>query len=150
MPVHSFTEVDGTFAFAMDFVAGRNLIFLTFAAAYAYRRDVRNLVTGVAQTDYSGYPDCRPEFLQSFEQTANLGTKEGSTGSPFKLHAPLIELSKKEIIEVGNRLGVDYSKTHSCYDPSSDGKSCGECDSCVLRKKGFQEAGIKDPITYIR
>ncbi|MCW5198860.1 7-cyano-7-deazaguanine synthase, partial [Desulfobulbus sp. F3] len=95
----------------------------------------------------SGYPDCRPDFLHAFELAVNLGTKAGSTGSPFRFHAPLIELSKKEIIEVGTKLGVDYSLTHSCYDPVQD-LACGHCDACILRLKGFAEAGMQDPVKY--
>lgn len=107
-----------------------------------------NLFLGINAVDYSGYPDCRPDFLQSFEQMANLGTKAGSTGKPFKLHAPLIELTKKEIVEVGLKLGVDYSITHSCYDPQGE-LACGCCDACTFRLKGFANVGMKDPIRYV-
>ncbi len=99
--------------------------------------------------DYSGYPDCRPEFLQAFEKMANLGTKAGVTsGRTFSIHAPLLHLSKNEIIDMGISLGVDYSKTHSCYDPNSQGEACGHCEACLLRLKGFADAGRKDPAVY--
>jgi len=131
----------------VTYVPARNIIFLSHALAWAEVLGARDIFLGINAVDYSGYPDCRPEFLQSFEQMANLGTKAGSTGHPFKLHAPLLELSKKEIIEVGMSLGVDYSTTHSCYDPQGD-VACGRCDACRLRLQGFREAGLKDPIQY--
>ena len=131
----------------VTYVPARNIIFLSHALAWAEVIGAADIFLGINAVDYSGYPDCRPEFLTSFERTANLGTKEGSTGSPFKLHAPLIELSKKEIIEAGIRLGVDYSGTHSCYDPV-DGLACGHCDACILRLRGFAEAGLDDPVPY--
>ncbi len=129
------------------YVPARNIIFLSHALAWAEVIGAADIFLGINAVDYSGYPDCRPDFLNAFERAANLGTKEGSTGSPFKLHAPLIELSKKEIIEVGTRLGVDYSMTHSCYDPV-EGLACGRCDACILRLRGFAEAGLKDPAPY--
>ena len=132
----------------VTYVPGRNSIFLSHALAWAEVLEARDIFLGINAVDYSGYPDCRPEFLQAFEQMANLGTRAGSTGHPFKLHAPLLELSKKEIIEVGMRLGVDYSSTHSCYDPQGD-LACGRCDACRLRLQGFREAGLKDPIQYV-
>ncbi len=132
----------------VTYVPARNIIFLSHALAWAEVIGSTNIFLGINAVDYSGYPDCRPEFLKAFEQAANLGTKEGSTGSPFKLHAPLIELSKKEIIEVGNQLGVDYSKTHSCYDPVDD-LACGHCDACILRLRGFADAGLEDPTPYV-
>lgn len=131
----------------ITYVPGRNIIFLSHALAWAEVLGAADIFLGINAVDYSGYPDCRPEFLRAFEQAANLGTKAGSTGSPFKLHAPLIELSKKEIIEVGMKLGVDYSLTHSCYDPVQD-LACGRCDACFLRLKGFAEAGLTDPAAY--
>ena len=131
----------------VTYVPARNIIFLSHALAWAEVIGAADIFLGINAVDYSGYPDCRPQFLNSFEQTANLGTKEGSTGSPFKLHAPLISLSKKEIIEVGTRLGVDYSTTHSCYDPVDD-LACGHCDACILRLHGFAEAGLQDPASY--
>ncbi|CAK8723805.1 7-cyano-7-deazaguanine synthase [Candidatus Electrothrix laxa] len=133
----------------VTYVPARNIIFLSHALAWAEVIGSTDIFLGINAVDYSGYPDCRPEFLKAFEQAANLGTKEGSTGSPFKLHAPLIKLSKKEIIEVGNQLGVDYSKTHSCYDPANDGLACGHCDACLLRLRGFADAGLEDPAPYV-
>ena len=132
----------------VTYVPGRNIIFLSHALAWAEVIGAVDIFLGINAVDYSGYPDCRPEFLQAFEQMANLGTKAGSTGKPFKLHAPLIELTKKEIVEVGIKLGVDYSLTHSCYDPRGE-LACGRCDACTLRLKGFAEAGLKDPIRYV-
>ena len=107
-----------------------------------------DIYIGVNVIDYSGYPDCRPEFIESFERMANLATKEGVQGRKIKVHAPLVNMKKAEIISAGTKLGVDYSLTHSCYDPTKEGRACGMCDSCVLRKKGFEEAGIKDPTCY--
>lgn len=132
----------------VTYVPARNIIFLSHALAWAEVIGASDIFLGINAVDYSGYPDCRPDFLKAFELAANLGTKEGSTGSPFKLHAPLIELSKKEIIALGTQLGVDYSMTHSCYDPIND-LSCGRCDACILRLKGFAEAGLEDPVRYI-
>lgn len=131
----------------VTYVPGRNIIFLSHALAWAEVIGAVDIFLGINAVDYSGYPDCRPDFLQAFEKMANLGTKAGSTGKPFKLHAPLIELSKKEIVEVGMQLGVDYSITHSCYDPQGE-LACGRCDACRLRLQGFAEAGLDDPIEY--
>ena len=132
----------------VTYVPGRNIIFLSHALAWAEVIGAVDIFLGINAVDYSGYPDCRPVFLQAFERMANLGTKAGSTGKPFKLHAPLIELTKKEIVEVGMTLGVDYSITHSCYDPQGE-LACGRCDACILRLKGFSEAGLKDPVRYV-
>ena len=132
----------------VTYVPGRNIIFLSHALAWAEVIGAVDIFLGINAVDYSGYPDCRPEFLQAFEQMANLGTKSGSTGNAFTLHAPLIALTKKEIVEVGMQLGVNYSITHSCYDPRGE-LACGRCDACRLRLKGFAEAGIKDPIQYV-
>ena len=107
-----------------------------------------DIFIGVNAIDYSGYPDCRPEFITAFERVANCATKEAVEGSPFTLHAPLIHMTKGEIIKAGVSMGVDYSLTSSCYDPGDDGIACGKCDSCILRKNGFQEAGIEDPVRY--
>ncbi len=131
----------------VTYVPGRNIIFLSHALAWAEVIKASNIFLGINAVDYSGYPDCRPDFLRSFEQMANLGTKAGSQGKTFKFHAPLIHLSKKEIIKKGLSLGVDYSMTHTCYDPLH-GISCGRCDACRLRIKGFQDAGLKDTIDY--
>jgi 7-cyano-7-deazaguanine synthase len=131
------------------YVPARNMIFLAHAIAWAEVLGATDLFIGVNAVDYSGYPDCRPEFLEAFTRMANLGTKAGVTGTKgFTIHAPLLSLSKKEIIEKGVALGIDYSLTHSCYDPEGD-KACGRCDSCLLRLRGFAEAGIKDPAPYV-
>ena len=133
----------------ITYVPARNTIFLSFCLAYAEVKEATDIFIGVNVVDYSGYPDCRPEFIKAFENLANLATKAGVEGkSRLKIHTPLIELSKAEIIKKGFELGVDYAMTHSCYDPKEGGVSCGVCDSCQLRLKGFQEAGVKDPIKY--
>ena len=133
----------------VTYVPGRNTIFLSYAAAWAEVLGASHIFIGVNAVDYSGYPDCRPEFLHAFEQVANLGTRAGVAGKiPFTIHAPLMQLSKKEIILKGMALGVDYSTTHSCYDPDETGVACGECDACRLRLKGFDEAGLTDPVVY--
>ena len=134
----------------ITYVPARNTIFLSYALAWAEVLAVRDVFIGVNAVDYSGYPDCRPEFIAAFETMANLATKMTvSGGPPFKVHAPLIHLTKAQIIIRGAELGVDFSLTHSCYDPDPQGRSCGRCDSCVLRKKGFAEAGVKDPTQYV-
>jgi 7-cyano-7-deazaguanine synthase len=132
----------------ITYVPARNTIFLSLALAWAEVLKVRDIFIGVNALDYSGYPDCRPEFIQSFEQTANLGTKAGVEGEKFKIHTPLINLNKAQIIQRGLELGIDYSLTCTCYDPSLDGKACGKCDACLLRLKGFAEVGVKDPVVY--
>ena len=132
----------------VTYVPARNTVFLSFALAWAEVLGARDLFIGVNALDYSGYPDCRPEFLEAFEKVANLGTKAGVEGARFRIHAPLLRLSKAEIIRRGVELGVDYGLTHSCYDPDASGRACGRCDSCVLRKKGFAEAGVPDPTVY--
>jgi 7-cyano-7-deazaguanine synthase len=133
----------------ITYVPARNTIFLSFALAFAEVRQSRDLFIGVNAVDFSGYPDCRPEFIAAFEQMANLATKMTvSSGPSFRVHTPLIKLSKADIIRLGMKLRVDYSLTHSCYDPDVDGRACGRCDSCVLRKKGFTEAGVPDPTRY--
>ena len=133
----------------VTYVPARNTIFLSFCLAYAEIKEASDIFIGVNAIDYSGYPDCRPEFITAFETFANLATKAGVEGkSKIKIHTPLIELSKAKIIQKGLELGVDYAMTHSCYNPGEEGKSCGVCDSCQLRLKGFQEAGVEDPIIY--
>jgi 7-cyano-7-deazaguanine synthase len=133
----------------ITYVPARNTIFLSFALAWAEVLDCSDIFIGVNALDYSGYPDCRPEFIQAFRSLANLATKAGVQGtSRITIHAPLINLSKAEIIRKGVELGVDYSLTSSCYDPSGLGEACGLCDSCQLRRKGFLEAGIADPTKY--
>ena len=132
----------------VTYVPARNTIFLSIAAAYAERFDIADIFIGVNAIDYSGYPDCRPEFITSFENMINLGTKSGVTGKRFTIHAPLVQMKKHEIIESGIKHGVDYSKTLSCYNPSNDGLACNDCDACHYRKEGFRTAGIDDPTRY--
>jgi 7-cyano-7-deazaguanine synthase len=133
----------------VTYVPGRNTIFLSHAMAWAEVLGAFHIFIGINVLDYSGYPDCRPEYLAAFEKVANLGTRAGvESGRSYKIHAPLMHLTKKEIILKGKELGVDYSRTHSCYDPDSEGKACGRCDACQLRLKGFHEAGLVDPVVY--
>ncbi|MBN1959290.1 MAG: 7-cyano-7-deazaguanine synthase QueC [Desulfuromonadales bacterium] len=132
----------------VTYVPARNTIFLSFALGWAEVLGAADIYIGVNALDYSGYPDCRPEFIQAFEQLANLATKAGVEGQPYHIHAPLIDLTKAEIITQGMSLGVDYGLTHSCYDPTAEGLSCGQCDSCRLRLKGFADAGLQDPVPY--
>ena len=134
----------------VTYVPARNTIFLSYALAWAEVIGAIDIFIGVNALDYSGYPDCRSEYIAAYEKMANLATKAGVEGrQKLKIHTPLIQMSKAQIIQRGIELGVDYSLTHSCYDPSASGEACGECDSCLLRLKGFQEAGVKDPIKYI-
>jgi len=128
------------------YVPARNTIFLAIALGWAETVEARDVFIGVNALDYSGYPDCRPEFIAAFESLASLATRAGVEGARFHIHAPLIALSKAEIIRRGLALGLDYGLTHSCYDPDSEGHPCGHCDSCVLRAKGFTAAGAKDPL----
>jgi 7-cyano-7-deazaguanine synthase len=130
----------------VTYVPARNTIFLSFALAFAEVREVRDIFIGVNAIDYSGYPDCRPQFIAAFEKLANLATKM----SGVKIHTPLVEMTKSQIIRRGVELGVDYSLTHSCYDPDAQGRACGRCDSCILRKRGFAEAGVSDPTRYAK
>jgi 7-cyano-7-deazaguanine synthase len=132
----------------VTYVPARNALFLSLALGLAEVVGATDLFIGVNAVDYSGYPDCRPEFVRAFEAMANLATKAGAEGAHFRVHAPLSGLSKADIIREGTRLGVDYGLTHSCYDPDAQGRACGRCDSCVLRRRGFQEAGVKDPTPY--
>ncbi|MFS8102299.1 7-cyano-7-deazaguanine synthase QueC [Lentzea alba] len=132
------------------YVPARNTIFLSFALAYAEVVGARDVFTGVNAVDYSGYPDCRPEYIEAYEAMANLATKSAIVGEGrIRVHAPLIDLTKADIVRKGIELGVDYSLTSSCYDPPADGVACGTCDTCVLRLKGFDEAGIADPVRYL-
>jgi 7-cyano-7-deazaguanine synthase len=129
------------------YVPARNTLFLAYAVAWGEVIGAADVFIGANALDYSGYPDCRPEFLESFERTVNLGTKAGAEGSiRFRIHAPLIAMSKGEIVTLAARLGLDFALTSSCYDPSPEGVPCGGCDSCLLRAKGFQEAGLRDPL----
>jgi len=133
----------------VTYVPARNTVFLSLALAYAETLGAADLFLGVNAIDYSGYPDCRPEFIAAFERLANLATKAGVEGTlRFRIHAPLIEMTKADIIRRGTELGVDYGVTHSCYDPAADGAACGHCDACLLRLRGFAEAGIADPTRY--
>jgi len=144
------SEREITDGIPVTYVPARNSIFLAYALAWAEVIPANDIFIGVNAIDYSGYPDCRPEFIEAFENLANLATKAGMEGRRFKIHTPLIKLSKTEIIRKAIKLGVDLSLTHSCYDPTPEGLACGECDSCLLRLKGFREAGVKDPIRYAR
>ena len=133
----------------ITYVPARNTIFLSFALAWAEVLGSSDVFIGVNALDYSGYPDCRPEFIEAYEKMANLATKAGVEGKQhLKVHAPLMQWSKAQIIEEGLKLGVNYGLTSSCYDPAPDGKPCGQCDSCQLRQKGFHENGISDPLEY--
>jgi len=134
----------------VTYVPARNTIFLSFALGWAEALGAHDIFIGVNALDYSGYPDCRPEYIAAFEKMANLATKAGVEGDGFRIHTPLIHLTKAEIIKKGLELGVDYALTHSCYDPTPAGLACGLCDSCRLRLKGFSEAGIKDPVEYVK
>ncbi len=132
----------------VTYVPARNLIFLSLATAVAETVAARHLVIGANIVDYSGYPDCRPEFLEAFARVANLGTRAGISGQPLAIAAPLITLKKSEIIALGRELGVDYGLTRSCYDPGPDGSPCGHCDSCRFRRQGFAELQLADPLAY--
>ena len=133
----------------VTYVPARNTVLLAMALGYAEVVGAADIFLGVNAVDYSGYPDCRPEFLAAFEQLANLATKAGVEGKlRFRVHAPLISLTKAQIIGRGAELGVDYGLTHTCYDPAADGRSCGRCDACQLRLRGFAEAGLEDPLDY--
>ena len=132
----------------ITYVPARNIIFLSYALAYAESLGARDIFIGANAVDYSGYPDCRGKFFKSFSKMANIGTKAGSKGERFVINTPLLKLKKSDIIKKGLNLGVDYSLTMSCYDPDENGYACGLCDSCLFRKKGFKEAGVLDPIKY--
>ncbi|MFM9995720.1 MAG: 7-cyano-7-deazaguanine synthase QueC [Phycisphaerales bacterium] len=132
----------------VTYVPARNTVFLSLAAGYAEVVGADTIVIGVNAVDYSGYPDCRPEFIAAMERALSLGTKAGAEGDRIRIDAPLARMSKAEIIRLGASLGVDFSLTHSCYDPDSDGAACGRCDSCLIRRRGFEEAGVPDPTRY--
>jgi 7-cyano-7-deazaguanine synthase len=132
----------------VTYVTARNTVFLSCALAWAEGLGAFDIFIGVNALDYSGYPDCRPEFIRAFAEMANLGTKAGAGGARFHIHTPLAEMTKADIIRQALELGVDLSLTHSCYDPTADGRACGMCDSCQLRRKGFREAGVTDRIAY--
>ena len=130
------------------YVPARNIIFLAYALAYGESIGAEDIFIGATEVDYSGYPDCRSEFFRAFKKMADIGTKTGAQGGEFTIHTPLLHLYKHEIITLGIELGIDYSLTHSCYSPTEEGYSCGECDSCLIRMKGFSDAGIPDPTVY--
>jgi 7-cyano-7-deazaguanine synthase len=130
------------------YVPARNTIFLSLALGLAEASGAQDLFIGVNALDYSGYPDCRPEFVAEFEKLANLATKSGAEGSVFRIHAPLQDMTKADIARKAQRLGLDAGLSHSCYDPTPEGRACGQCDACRLRAKGFEEAGIADPTIY--
>ncbi len=140
-------ESDNSSVIPSTYVPSRNLIFLSLASSYAESIKASKIYIGINSLDYSGYPDCRPEFLEAFINTVQVGTKHGIE-TDFTVEAPLLHMTKKEIIELGISLNVDYSMTHSCYNPDSQGRACGKCDSCRLRLKGFAEAGLNDPALY--
>jgi 7-cyano-7-deazaguanine synthase len=144
------SETEIAHGIPITYVPARNTIFLAYALAWSEVIPAKDIFIGVNAIDYSGYPDCRPEFIEAFEMLANIGTKAGVEGKHFQIHTPLITFSKSEIIRKAVELGVDLSLTHSCYDPTPEGLACGECDSCLLRLKGFREAGLKDPIRYLK
>ena len=144
------SETEIAHGIPITYVPARNTVFLAYALAWAEVIPTADIFLGVNAIDYSGYPDCRPEFIEAFETLANLGTKAGVEGRRFQIHAPLIKFSKAEIVRKALELDVDLSLTRTCYDPSPTGLACGECDSCLLRLKGFREAGIEDPIRYAR
>jgi 7-cyano-7-deazaguanine synthase len=144
------TDIDET-GIPQTYVPARNTIFLSYALAWAEVIECTDMFIGVSHVDYSGYPDCRPEFIKAFEELANTATKLGTQmGKNLIIHAPLMELDKKQTLELGLSLGVDYSITHTCYDPSINGESCARCDSCLLRLKGFKDLGIEDPVKYVK
>lgn len=148
VPKHgTVDELDGE-EIPSTYVPARNTIFLSFALAYAETVGAEDIFLGVNALDYSGYPDCRPEYIAAFQAMANLATKAGVGGSGLTIHTPLIEMTKADIVRTGVDLGVDYGLTSSCYDPNSAGQPCGRCDSCLLRLKGFDEAGLSDPLVY--
>jgi 7-cyano-7-deazaguanine synthase len=137
----------GSGGIPITYVPARNTIFLSYALAWAEVLDATDIFIGVNALDFSGYPDCRPEYIKAFERMANLATKAGVEGKSVTIHTPIINMTKAQIIKKGVSLGLDYSMTHSCYDPAEDGRPCGKCDSCLLRKKGFEEAGLTDPLS---
>jgi len=134
----------------ITYVPARNTVFLSLALAFAEAREAQEIWIGVNAVDYSGYPDCRPDFIEAFQQVILKGTRSGVEKQEPRVVAPLINLTKAQIIRRGVELGVDYSLTHSCYDPDPQGRACGHCDSCIIRRKGFEEAGVEDPTVYVR
>ncbi|MBW1890812.1 MAG: 7-cyano-7-deazaguanine synthase QueC [Deltaproteobacteria bacterium] len=150
VPKHRIGGDDDSHEIPITYVPARNTIFLSYALAWAEVLGSADIFLGVNAVDYSGYPDCRPEYLEAYAKMANLATRAGVEGTTrVKIHAPLVHMTKAEIIQQGVQLDLDYGMTHSCYDPDTSGRACGACDSCTLRKKGFEEAGVKDPTQYI-
>ncbi|CAA6822673.1 MAG: Queuosine Biosynthesis QueC ATPase [uncultured Thiotrichaceae bacterium] len=139
------TESEGI---PVTYVPARNTVFLSIALGWAEVLNAQDIFIGVNAVDYSGYPDCRPEFIRSFQETANLATRKGVEGEPFIIHTPLIDLTKADIIRQGVELGIDYTKTITCYNANANGEACGECDACRLRQQGFTEAGVEDQTIY--
>ena len=149
VPKHAAVDEIDADSIPVTYVPARNTIFLSFALAYAEVIGATDIFTGVTAVDYSGYPDCRPEYIEAYTAMANLATRAGVEGTErLKIHTPLITMSKADIIRTGLRLGVDYGQTSSCYDPDSQGRACGQCDTCLLRLKGFAEIGASDPVAY--
>jgi 7-cyano-7-deazaguanine synthase len=148
IPVPKNRDEKNTTTIPITYVPARNTIFLSYALAWCEVLGAADIFIGANAIDYSGYPDCRPEFVAAFEEMAGLATKAGVEGTRFRIHAPLLEMSKAQIIQKGIELGADFSLTHSCYDPTFDLLACGECDSCRIRLEGFREAGRTDPIPY--
>ena len=149
VPKHDSVDSVAEHGIPVTYVPARNTVFLSFALAWAETISAQDIFIGVNALDYSGYPDCRPEYIAAYERMANLATKAGVEGAQqLKIHTPLIDMTKAQIINKGLELGVDYSQTLSCYDPDEAGVSCGKCDSCVLRQKGFSDAGQQDPVSY--
>jgi len=144
---NSVDELDGDIP--VTYVPARNLVFLSMAVGVAETQNAADIFIGVNALDYSGYPDCRPEFIQAFADAANRATKVGVSGTQLRIHTPLIDLTKAQIIELGTKLDAPYHLTHSCYAPTANDLSCGRCDSCLLRLKGFADAGLTDPIAYV-
>ncbi len=138
----------GTPTIPVTYVPARNALFLSYALGWAEVLGAQDLFAGMNVLDYSGYPDCRPEFISAFAEMARLGTRAGVEGRPFRIRTPLMQLNKAEIIRAGTLLGMDYGLTHSCYDPAPDGGACGHCDACLLRHRGFIQAGVPDPTRY--
>ncbi|WP_432097991.1 7-cyano-7-deazaguanine synthase QueC [Streptomyces sp. WAC 04229] len=149
VPKHDSLDDTEESGVPITYVPARNTIFLSFALAYAETVNASDIFTGVTAVDYSGYPDCRPEYIDAYAKMANLATRAGVEGTQqLKIHSPLMEMSKADIVREGLRLGVDYSITSSCYDPDEQGRACGHCETCLLRLKGFTEAGSTDPVQY--
>ena len=149
VPKNRIGRTDETDEIPNTYVPARNTIFLSYALAWAEVLESSDIFIGVNAVDYSGYPDCRPEYIRAFAKMANLATKTGVEGTTqITIHTPLMQMTKAEIIRTGSRLGVEYGLTHSCYDPDASGRACGACDSCLLRKQGFAEAGMTDPTRY--